>query len=58
MMDAKKTVDELRAEFLSKLRDAEQAAYAYFCECDVGSERCAAHDMYEEIRTMTRRHMV
>jgi hypothetical protein len=32
----------MKADMLSKLRDAEKAAYAYFCECPIGDERIRA----------------
>lgn len=51
------TEDELKSlktEMLAKLREAEQLAYQYFCECDVGPERIRAHDVYENIRRATR----
>ncbi len=47
-------VEELRKIMLEKIRDAEKAAYAYFCECEIGPERERASDTYERIRTSTR----
>lgn len=36
------------------MREAEQAAYEYFKECEVGEEREKAHDVYENLRTAGR----
>lgn len=36
------------------MREAEKAAYEYFCECEVGVEREKAHDVYENLRTAGR----
>lgn len=44
----------LRSAAIDKLRDAEKAAYAYFCACPVGRERERAADVYENIRTAAR----
>jgi len=38
----------------TKIRAAEQAAHAYFAECDVGPERYRASDVYENLRNATR----
>lgn len=32
------------------MREAEQAAYKYFCACDLGTEREKAHEIYENLR--------
>jgi hypothetical protein len=37
-----------------KLREAEQAWYAYFGLCEVGPDRERAADVYEKVRTATR----
>ncbi|WP_175795956.1 hypothetical protein [Burkholderia anthina] len=58
MTEEQKKLEALKADAFAKLREAEKAMYAYFCECPVGRERCVAHDMYEEIRTLPRRHWV
>ena len=42
LADLKKARNELMTK-------ATQAAYAYFCECDVGPERTAAHDIYTNL---------
>ena len=44
----------LRVQMLIKIRDAEKAAYEYFCACPIGVERERAADVYERIRTSTR----
>lgn len=44
----------LRNAAIDKLRDAEKAAYAYFCACPVGRERERAADVYENIRNAAR----
>jgi hypothetical protein len=44
----------LKADFDKKRLAAERAAYAWFCECDVGPERERASDIYENIRCATR----
>jgi len=40
----------LKAKRDGLMREAEQAAYAYFCECEIGTEREKAHDIYENLR--------
>lgn len=47
-------LEQLKADLLSKLHAAEKAAYAYFCECDVGAERTRAYQVYENILNATR----
>lgn len=49
MPDEKPTLAELKVDMLAKIREAEKAAYAYFCECEVGPERIRAHDVYENL---------
>lgn len=36
------------------MREAEKAAYEYFCACDVGREREKACEIYENVRTAGR----
>jgi predicted SprT family Zn-dependent metalloprotease len=36
------------------IAEAEKAAYAYFCECEVGQERIRASDIYDNVRTALR----
>ena len=45
---------KLREEFFEKRLEAEKAAYAYFCACEIGGEREKAHEIYERIRNATR----
>ncbi|WCM21411.1 hypothetical protein NDK50_08165 [Paraburkholderia bryophila] len=54
LADAKPTLADLKSDMLAKIREAEKAAYAYFCECDVGPDRERAHDIYENVRNATR----
>lgn len=49
-------LERLKTEMLEAISVAEKAAYAYFCECDVGPDRSFAHDIYETIRNSTRRN--
>ncbi|MEX3933314.1 hypothetical protein AB4Y32_16175 [Paraburkholderia phymatum] len=51
---SKPTLAELKSDMLAKIREAEKAAYAYFCECEVGPERERAHDVYSNILYSTR----
>jgi hypothetical protein len=44
----------MRAAVAAKIREAEKAAYEYFCACPLGSERTRAADVYENVRTATR----
>ena len=48
------TLAELKADVQKKIRAAEQAAYKYACECDVGRDRERAFDVYENVRTAMR----
>lgn len=43
---------KIAAQFIKV--QAEQAWYAYACECDVGPDREYAFEVYERIRTATR----
>ncbi len=45
---------QLKADMFAKIREAEKAAYAYFCECEVGPERERAHAVYANILYSTR----
>ncbi|WP_272657112.1 hypothetical protein [Providencia sp. PROV157] len=47
-------VAKLKAKFLRAHKEAEKAAFEYFCACDVGDERIQASEVYERIRTATR----
>jgi len=38
---------------LELMREAEELAYVYFQNCDLGEERIAAGQVYENIRTAT-----
>jgi len=53
-MDHDVLLEDLRNDMLNKHREAEKAAYAYFCECEVGPQRERAHQIYENIRNATR----
>ena len=44
-----------RTAAFAALREAEKAWYDYFGECEVGAARIWASDVYETIRTATRR---
>lgn len=44
----------LKSDMFEKIRLAEKAAYAYFCECEVGPERERAHEVYSNILYATR----
>jgi hypothetical protein len=44
------TLEDLKAKRNQLMRDAEKAAYEYFCECEVGREREKAHEIYENLR--------
>ncbi|WP_265497606.1 hypothetical protein [Providencia rustigianii] len=46
--------EKLKKWFFDAHRKAEEAAYDYFCACDVGEERIQASEIYERIRTATR----
>ena len=50
-----KEIEEQKKFALDHLRVAERAWYAYFCMCDVGPERTAAADIYEDLRNILRR---
>ncbi|MBO9492254.1 hypothetical protein J7384_17970 [Endozoicomonas sp. G2_1] len=44
---------EKKKKLLELMREAEKLAYDYFQNCEVGSERNAAAQVYENIRTAT-----
>jgi len=44
---------EKKKQLLALMREAEKLAYEYFQNCKVGSERIAAGQVYENIRTAT-----
>ncbi len=48
-------VEALKIELLRLHRECTKAAHAYFCACDLGEERVAAGEMYQQIRLATRR---
>jgi len=53
------TEQEKKLAALKKVRgelmeQAEKAAYAYFCECEVGPERIAAAEIYDNLRNAGR----
>ena len=47
-------VEKLRADALAKIREAEKAAYAWACACEVGREREKAFDIYQNVLNATR----
>lgn len=47
-------IKELRDAANAAHREAEKAWYAYFCRCEIGPEREAAAEVFENIRTATR----
>lgn len=47
-------IEELKEDMLKKRNEAEKAAYAYCCACDLGDEREKAFQIYENIRNATR----
>tara|TARA_R110000765_G_scaffold356661_1_gene446761 strand:- start:1217 stop:1432 length:216 start_codon:yes stop_codon:yes gene_type:complete len=46
--------ETLKQDFLEKRQEAEKAAYAYCCSCEIGAEREQAFEIYERIRNATR----
>lgn len=46
----------LREQANEKLREAEKAWYAYFCECNPGKEREGAHEVYLNVLYAKRIH--
>lgn len=52
-MDAQelKALKDKRNELMTQ---ATQAAYEYFCECDIGDERVAAGEIYDNLRNAGR----
>lgn len=47
-------VEQLKQQAMQKLKEAEKALYAYACECEVGTEREYAFNLYEIVRTAPR----
>jgi len=47
-------LDQLREERNKLIRDAEQAAHYYACQCEIGREREKAFEIYENLRTAQR----
>lgn len=47
-------LEKLREERNKLIRDAEQAAHHYACQCEFGKEREKAFEIYENIRTSQR----
>lgn len=47
-------IEYLKNMMLEKQRQAESAAYEYFCACEVGKDREIAYEIYERIRNATR----
>lgn len=45
------SVKDLKEAMYAAQREAEKAAYAYACACDLGPERVRAFEIYERIRT-------
>jgi hypothetical protein len=43
------SLEEMKEVRNMQIRLAEKAAYAYFCECEVGPERECAHQVYTNI---------
>lgn len=46
-----KTKEQIKSELIDAVNVAEKLAYEYFTRCETGSEREAAHKVYENIRT-------
>lgn len=43
-----------RVHVADKIREAEKAAYDYFCACPAGPERIRAGEVYENVRNAMR----
>lgn len=54
MTEEEEKVAALKKDFHEKRQAAEKAAYAWFCECEVGPERERAHEIYTNILYATR----
>ncbi|ARZ00759.1 hypothetical protein [Yersinia ruckeri] len=48
-------IEALKTEFLIKHQTAVTASHQYFAACDLGEERIFAGEIYERLRTATRR---
>ena len=53
--EEKPTLEQLKQNAQSTRLAAERAWYAYACEVDIGPDREYAFEVYERIRTATRR---
>ena len=52
----KELTESLKQDFLEKRQEAEKAAYAYCCSCEIGAEREQGFEIYERIRNAARLH--
>ena len=50
----KELTESLKQDFLEKRQEAEKAAYAYCCSCEIGREREQAFEIYERVRNAIR----
>ncbi|MBS3796709.1 MULTISPECIES: hypothetical protein [unclassified Pseudoalteromonas] len=50
----KPSQDERKRKLLEYMREAEKLAHEYFVNCELGPERIAAAQVYENIRNATR----
>lgn len=54
MVTIEEKLSDLKTKRDEAIRHAEQAAYAYCCEVELGTEREKAFEIYENIRTVGR----
>lgn len=54
MTEQEQKLADLKKSRNEAMTKATEAAYAYFSECDLGTEREKAHDIYENLRTAGR----
>lgn len=47
-------INKFKDAAMRAIRDAEKAAYDWYCACEVGRERERAATIYENVRTSTR----
>jgi hypothetical protein len=47
-------LEQMKREMLDAIHTAEKLAYAYFCECPVGTVRERASGVYENLRNAPR----
>lgn len=47
-------LEAMQSNVAAKIREAEKAAYDYFCACPVGVERVRASEVYENVRSSMR----